>query len=95
MVLDGCGPSAYHLPVVVGLNFLSVRKKARERYAFALSDPPPFTDPQDDPQKAAVVVTVSDEGHQKIAEAIDKKINDALDAMSTTEYLSGRSPLLK
>ncbi len=24
MVLDGCGPSAYHLPVVVGLNFLSV-----------------------------------------------------------------------
>ncbi len=24
MVLDGCGPSAYRLPVVVGLNFLSV-----------------------------------------------------------------------
>ena len=71
------------------------RKKAREHYAFALSDPPPVNDPQDDPQKAAVVVTVSDEGHQKIAEAIDKKINDALDAMSTTEYLSGRSPLLK
>ncbi len=25
MVLDGCGPSAYRLQVVVGLNFLSVR----------------------------------------------------------------------
>ena len=29
MVLDGCRPSAYHLPVVVGLNFLSVRSKDR------------------------------------------------------------------
>jgi hypothetical protein len=64
------------------------RNKARNGYAFALSTP--TSEPSLDMQKEAVIVTVSDEGHQKIADEIDKKIQDAVDVMSTTEFLNSR-----
>ena len=64
------------------------RNKARNGYAFALSTPTPEV--SDDTPKEAVIVTVSDEGHQKVTDAADKKIQDAVEIMSTTEFLNSR-----
>ena len=43
MVLDGCGPSAYRLPVVVGLNFYSFGSNgAWYQFGFLLGAGAPF-----------------------------------------------------
>ena len=64
------------------------RNKARNGYAFTLSTTTPEL--SDDAPKEAVIVTVSDEGHQKVADAVDKKIQDAVEVMSTAEFLTVR-----
>ena len=71
------------------------RDKARKHYVFEIEEKAKGQDPADETQNSAVIVNVSDEGHQKIADEIDRKIQDAVDVMSTTDYLKGRSELLK
>lgn len=66
------------------------RDKARKHYVFELEDKAKNQDPADETQNSAVIVSVSDEGHQKIADEIDRKIRDAVDVMSTTEFLNSR-----